>query len=311
MEAPWFWIPLSLFAALMQAVRTAAQKQLNQRMSTMGTTYVRSLFGIPFLLIFLIAVTLYTGHGAPAFKPAFVLHTFGGAATQVLATAALISMFRLKNFAVGTMLTKTDLIMTAVIGTLLFAEQTSTLGWLAIGVVMCGVALMLLGRSRTSILSAANDSWRALLFGRAMQVALACALMFSFSYLFLRAATLELGVEQHYLWRAGWTLIVVTVMQSIGLGIWLAVREPTVFKQMWPMRRIASFIGLTSALGSVGWYSAFALQNAAYVRAVGQIEVVFTLMISSLYFREKVRPLEYAGIALTVVGVLMFRLWGV
>jgi drug/metabolite transporter (DMT)-like permease len=308
MDPVWVWIPLSIFAALMQAVRTAAQKTLNQSMSTMGTTYVRSLFGMPALLVFLGVVTWYTGIPAPSFNPMFVLHAFLGGLTQVVATALLISLFQLRNFAVGTMLTKTDLIMTAVIGTLLFAEHISALGWLAIGVVMCGVVLMLLGRSRTSILSAANESWRALVFGRAMQVALACALMFSFSYLFLRAATLELGVDRHYLWRAGWTLIVVTLMQTIGLGIWLAVKEPAVFRQMWPMRRIASFIGLTSALGSVGWYSAFALQNAAYVRAVGQIEAVFTLAISWLYFREKITTLELTGIAITVAGVLMFRL---
>ncbi len=61
------WIPLTLLAALMQAVRTAAQKQLNQRMSTMGTTYVRSLFGLPVLLVFLGAVTLHTGLGVPEF----------------------------------------------------------------------------------------------------------------------------------------------------------------------------------------------------------------------------------------------------
>lgn len=308
MDYAWVWIPLSIFAALMQALRTAAQKTLNQSMSTMGTTYVRSLFGVPVLLVFLGLVTIHTGLSAPSFTPMFVLHAFFGGASQVVATALLISMFRLRNFAVGTMLTKTDLIMTAMMGMLLFHEQISGMGWLAILVVMCGVVLMLLGKSRTSILSAANTSWRELLFGRAMQVALACALMFSFSYLFLRAATLELGVEHHYLWRAGWTVIVVTVMQTIGLGIWLVVKEPIVFKQMWPLRGIASFIGLTSALGSIGWYSAFALQNAAYVRAVGQIEAVFTLAISWLYFREKITTLEMAGIAITVAGVLMFRL---
>ncbi len=99
-----------------------------------------------------------------------------------------------------------------------------------------------------------------------------------------------------------------TGLQTVCLGIWLAVREPVVFTQMWSMRGIASFIGLTSALGSIGWYSAFALQNASYVRAVGQIEAVFTMAISWLYFREKVTALELAGIVVTLVGVLMFRL---
>jgi drug/metabolite transporter (DMT)-like permease len=307
-DPTWIWIPLSLFAALMQAVRTAAQKTLNQSMSTMGTTYVRSLFGVPVLLVFLVLVTWHTGIGMPRFTFEFVMHSFLGGLTQVLATALLISMFRLRNFAVGTMLTKSDLIITAIVGTLFFGEAVSALGWAAILVVMAGVLLMLLGKGGTAALRAGDTTWRELLLGRTMRVALACALMFSLSYLFLRAATLALGTEQHYLWRAGWTLILVTVMQTVGLGVWLSLKEPVVFAQLWPKRRIASFIGLTSALGSIGWYSAFALQNAAYVRAVGQIEAVFTLAIAWLYFRERITGLELMGIALTVGGVLMFRL---
>ena len=46
----YLWIIISIFAALMQAVRTAAQKTLNQRMSNLGTTYVRSVFGMPIML---------------------------------------------------------------------------------------------------------------------------------------------------------------------------------------------------------------------------------------------------------------------
>ena len=307
MEASWLWIPFTVFAALMQSVRTAAQKQLNQRMSIMGTTYVRSLFGLPVLLVFLGGVTLFTGLGAPDFKPTFLLHTAGGALTQVLATALLIHLFRLKNFAVGTMLTKTDLILTALIGTLLFTEKVSPPGWAAILVVMCGVTLMLLGKSGAAAFKTRGEALSHLLLGRSTQVALVCALLFSLSYLFLRAATLELG-DAHFLWRAGWTVVLATALQTVCLGLWLAMKEPAVFRQMWPVRGIASFIGLTSALGSIGWYSAFALQNASYVRAVGQIEAVFTLTISWLYFWEKITALELSGIACTIAGVLMFRL---
>jgi len=308
MELTWIWIPISVFAALMQAVRTAAQKTLNQRMSTMGTTYVRSLFGMPTLIVFLAAAILYTGHGIPEYNPVFLLHTSIAALTQVLATALLIHMFRLKNFVVGTMLTKTDIIMTALIGTALFSEQLTQLGWVALVVVVCGTILMLAGKMGTAAFRESGETLSGLLAGRPTQVALMCALLFSLSYLFLREGTRDLGEQHHFLWRAGWTVVLATGLQTVCLGIWLAVKEPAVFKQMWPMRGIASFIGLTSALGSIGWYSAFALQNASNVRAVGQIEAVFTLAISWLYFREKVTALELVGIVVTVAGVLLFRL---
>ena len=308
MELAWIWIPISVFAALMQAMRTAAQKTLNQSMSTMGTTYVRSLFGMPTLIVFLGAAMLYTGHGIPKYDPVFLWHTAVAALTQVLATALLIYLFRLKNFAVGTMLTKTDVIMTALIGTALFSEQVTQWGWVALVVVTCGAILMLIGKMGTAAFRESSETFSGLLVGRPTRVALMCALLFTLSYLFLREATRDLGEQHHFLWRAGWTVVLATGLQTICLGIWLGVKEPVVFRQMWPLRGIASFIGLTSALGSIGWYSAFALQNASYVRAVGQIEAVFTLAISWLYFREKITAPELIGIVVTVAGVLMFRL---
>ena len=199
-------------------------------------------------------------------------------------------------------------VLTALIGTLFFTEKITLLGWLAILVAMGGVILMLLGKLGATVFATRGEALSHLLLGRPAQVALACALLFSFSYLFLRAATLELGEQNHFLWRSAWTVVLATVMQVVCLGLWLARTEPAVFRQMGPMRGIASFIGLTSALGSIGWYTAFALQNAAYVRAVGQIEAVFMLTISWLYFRERITALELTGIACTIAGVLMFRL---
>ncbi len=303
----FLWIPISVFAALMQSVRTAAQKTLNQSMSTMGTTYVRSLFGLPILGLFLALVLFWQGGGVPDFTAAYLGYCALGALVQVLATALLIRMFTLKSFAVGSMLTKTDILMTAVIGSLFFTESISPLGWLAVLVVLAGVLLMLAGKLGPSTLLASGETLSDALLGKATQVALACALLFTMSYLAIREATLILQPGS-FLWRGGWTVVVVTSMQTLGLGAWLLVREPRVFRQLWPNRRIISFIGFTSALGSIGWFTAFALENASYVRAVGQIEALFTIAISWFYFRESLNRIELSGIVVMVVGVLMFRM---
>jgi drug/metabolite transporter (DMT)-like permease len=306
------WIWLSVFAALMQAVRTAAQKTLNQRMSTLGTTYVRSLVGLPILALYLVLVLWHTDEGALPAIPLYYLYTFGGAATQVVATFLLITLFRLKNYAVGTMLTKVDIVMTALIGSVLFSERITASGMTALLVVLAGVLLLTAGKTGFATLKAgaAEGGLFATIFSKPTQVALACALLFTFSYLFLREATLLLRPHGSAAWAGAWTVVVATGMQTVALGAWLAWKEPSVFSLIWPNRRIVGFIGLTSALGSIGWYTAFALQNASYVRAVGQIEVVFTLLVSWLYFRERLTALEYTGMAVTVAGVLMFRLVG-
>jgi drug/metabolite transporter (DMT)-like permease len=60
-----------------------------------------------------------------------------------------------------------------------------------------------------------------------------------------------------------------------------------------------------SVLGSACWFMAMTLQNAAYVRALGQVELIFTILVSRFAFREPPTARELAGIALVAGGVVM------
>ncbi len=302
----YLWIVMTCFAAFFQAIRTAAQKDLNQRLSNLATTYVRSLFGLPLLIIYLALVLLVRGGGVPALSGRYLLFVFIGAATQVLATMLLIYMFRLRNYIIGTMLTRIDIITTAALGALLFAEPLSAAGMSAIAVVLTGAVLLSAGRLQASGTDLGSMSLATFLSGRTFYVALACAIAFSFSFLFLREATLAIGPAD-FVWRAAWTVVICVAMQVVLVGIWLYLQEPQSLAKIWPEWRLSGFVGITSALGSICWFTAFALQNAAYVRAVGQIEVAFTLLISWYYFSERITRLEMAGIIVTVLGVMIFR----
>ena len=55
---------------------------------------------------------------------------------------------------------------------------------------------------------------------------------------------------------------------------------------------------------SIAWFTAFTMQNAAYVRALGQIELVFTFFASVVIFRETTNRMELTGILLVVAGIL-------
>ena len=116
------WILFTLFAAVMQSVRTAGQKQIIERISIQAATLVRFLFGIKFAAIYFVGVCWL-------YKPIqFEVNTkfflFGALASvaQVLATICLINVLNMKNFAVGTSLAKAEAILTAILGTLFFAS---------------------------------------------------------------------------------------------------------------------------------------------------------------------------------------------
>lgn len=301
------WIPIATLAALMQAVRTAAQKSLNARLSTWMTTYVRSLFGLPFSLVYLWAVMRHEGLGWPELSTAYLANCLAAAAVQVIATYLLIRLFQMRNFAVGTMLSKTDVMQAALIGSVLFSEAISALGWVAILLTIAGVIAISVGRVGLGKLGSGQITLAEALASKPTLVGLATGFFFCMSYLFLREASLGLG-QGGFLYRAAWTVAIVTVLQVGVLGAGLAVTEPGSFHQLGRALGPCLFIGLTSAIGSIGWFTAMTLQNASYVKSVGQVEVVFTLTISALYFKERINRLELFGIAVIVAGVLLFLL---
>lgn len=299
------WIPISMVAGLMQAVRTAAQKSLNARLSTWMTTYVRSIYGLPFMLVYLWIVVQIEGRGVPDMSVHYLVDCAGASVSQVMATFLLILLFRLSNFAVGTMLSKTDVMQAAIVGSLLFSEAISPVGWVAILLTVLGVILISAGRAKAALPGAGGLPGA--LISPSTLVGLTTGFMFCLSYLFLREASLVLG-HGSTAWRAAWTMVIVTCMQVIGLGLWLLLTERREFARLPGLFRPSLFIGVTSAMGSVGWFTAMAMQNASYVKAVGQVEVIFTVLISTYYFRERIRAVEFVGIGTIVLGVLLFVL---
>ena len=183
------WIHISMVAGLCQAVRTAAQKSVNARLSTWMTTYVRSLFGLPIMLIYLLAVVHWTGTGFPNFGLIFFLHCLGTASSQVVATYLLIRLFQMSNFAVGTMLTKTDIMQAAIIGSLFFSEEITAIGWLAITLTVIGVILLSMRQVKAALTTGRIGEF---ILAPSTLMGLASAFLFCLSYLFLREASLVL-----------------------------------------------------------------------------------------------------------------------
>ena len=131
-------------------------------------------------------------------------------------------------------------------------------------------------------------------------------MLFAISGVCYRAASLELPYEQPFL-RAAVSLFVVIVFQTCVMGVWMGLREPSQLRAVWHARKTALWVGVTGLLGSLGWFTAFTLQTAAYVKGLGQIELLFSLCVSILFFQERVSRREVFGIlflGLSVLGVI-------
>src|SRR6185503_14815838 len=94
-----------------------------------------------------------------------------------------------------------------------------------------------------------------------------------------RAASISLLDPSPFL-AASFTLVMATLLQTLVMGAFLALREPGQLRRVAAEARAGALAGAASFLGSAGWFTAFTLQLAAYVRTLGLVELAFTLLIS-------------------------------
>jgi drug/metabolite transporter (DMT)-like permease len=289
------WIFWTLLAASMQSIRFAGQKYLTADVSAFAATLVRYLFGLPFIVAWL--AYLLIDRDFPDVNLTFLLSGLVAGILQIVATVLLIRLFTLRNFAVGSTLVRTEIVVTAVIGFFFFAETISLTGWLAILVCMLGV--MLISVARTGTLTSLWD--QAALYG------VLSAVCFSMTSLLIRKASLSFGLDDHLL-TAAMTLGYMVALQTVVCLVWLLLTERQQFTRIARRWRPSLFIGVTSVIGSAGWFTAFTLEFASYVKTLGQIEFLFTLVISMYFFRERPSRVEVAGMLFILGGVIVLLL---
>jgi len=296
------WIPITVAAALLQCVRTAQQRSLKPALSNNGANYVRYLFGAPIAAALLFGLIAARGDAVPTLNAAFFVWALVGGVAQIVATSALLMALSLRNFAVGTAFSKTEAVQTALIGGVLLGEHLSGLAWIAIGVGVVGVIALSAPPGALSLKQLRNG-----ISDRAAALGLLSGSLFGVSGVAIRAASLSLP-EGDVALRTFTTLAMITGLQVLLMTAWLAVREPEQFRALGKVWRRASSVGIMSVVGSAGWFAAMTMQNAAYVRALGQVELIFTILIARFWLRERPSRRDLFGaalISLSVIGVLL------
>ena len=301
LPVPELWILVTLAAAAFQTVRFMLQKYLaTATLSAGGATFARFLYSMPFILALLIWYMRFYGAPWPKIIASFWGFGLLGAVSQILATVCVVLLFKERNFAVGITFKKTEVIQTVLVGWLLLGEGVSALGFAAIALGIVGLLLLSSG-PETSGFKLAHFT------NRAAGLGIASGVLFAFSAVSYRGATFAVAADDAVL-RALVTLAAVVAMQTAIMLVWLRLREPGQIGTVWSARRIAVWIGLTSMGGSLCWFIAFALQNAAYVKALGQVELILSVAASTLFFKERISAREWAGMAVLVGSILMLIL---
>ncbi|MCP4390236.1 MAG: DMT family transporter [Gammaproteobacteria bacterium] len=298
------WIPLTIGAAFFQNIRSALQKHLQGKLSTLGAAYVRFIYAWPIALAYFFAVMVFEQQPLPGLSAEFLIYALLGGVCQIMFTVFLLWLFSFHNFAVGTTISKLETIMVAIFGLLLLGDRLSIAVVIAIAMSTLGLVVLSAGQAKLGIANLFRGLWCF-----STLIGLACAAWLGMSVVLFRAASLSLGIDS-FLVSASFTLLIVLILQIAMMGVMIGLREPDQWKQIMQHWRPAALVGLSGGLASIGWFSAFTLQNATYVRALGQIELVFTFIATILFFREKVRRIEIAGILLITASIILILLAG-
>jgi drug/metabolite transporter (DMT)-like permease len=123
-----------------------------------------------------------------------------------------------------------------------------------------------------------------------------------------RNATVSL-TDTHYLVAAAITLTIAQCLQSILLSVWLYLREPGAMRRVIGAWRTSIVAGFMGAAATAGWFTAMAIEPIAHVRTLGLIELLFSLVISRRVFQERLRKIEWVGMALLGSGLVVVTLW--
>ncbi|MEM7169758.1 MAG: DMT family transporter [Pseudomonadota bacterium] len=301
------WIPITFAAAFFQCVRTALQRQLRaSELSTNGATFTRYFYSFPLAILYLASLMWLTDLPWLAPNGWFLFYCLLGGGAQILATSLLIYLFSLRNFVVGTTYSKTEVIQTAAFGFILLGDPVGPVGIIAILISLSGVVLLSQakntdqGRGLRALMRQLVTAWGQ----REAWIGLICGALFAIAAVGVRAASLSLGGDG-FLIESAMTLAFMTTLQTIILGFYLFLREREQLRLVIISWRKSALVGLFSVLGSAGWFSAMTLQNAAYVRALGQVELVFTFITSRFIFGERSSRTELAGVVLVAGGILL------
>ncbi|MGI9400172.1 MAG: EamA family transporter [Rhizobiaceae bacterium] len=298
------WVLITVGAAFLQNLRSTLQKYLKGAMGTTGATFVRFGFGLPFAIMFVALLHLAGGMVIPAPNLEFLIWVVIGALSQIFANALLIHLFSFRNFVVGTAYSRTESAQAAIFGFVFLDERINAGILVAIAVAVIGVMLISVAK--------AGEGARAIvtaIFSRTAGIGILSGTFFGLAAVAYRAASLSLGYPG-YLMQAAVTLLWTISLQTIVMLIWMAWRERDEIGRIIAAWKPALATGFVGATASFGWFTAMTLQQAAIVKAVALIEIVFTVLSSVLFFRERINRLETIGTALIIAGILGILLLG-
>ena len=293
------WVVFAFVAATTQTLRSAGQKQMKSVIGDFGASYIRFSYALPFAALWLWIWASFHDLGLPETDMRFWFWVSLGGLAQVIFTFLLLTLFNHRNFAAGTAFSKTEVLQAAIFEALIIGEIVSFQVGIAIFIGVMAILMLSFHKSELGL----SGLYTSLLSPQT-GLGLATGAFLGLSTVSFRAATEALGTGDLVL-RASMSAFCSTLLQTIVMGIVLAIFVRKEFIGSFIHWKRCLPVGLFGAITTACWFIAFALENVASVRAVGQVELLITLIVSGSIFKERISRIELIAISLLVVSILL------
>ena len=297
---PYLWVLVTVLAALGQSVRSVIQKNARVELGVYGSAFVRFLYGLPISFLLLLFIVGWSKLLTVEIHSAFIFWVLLASCVQILFTIFLGLAFESRNFMTSIALSKTDAVQAAFFEILLLSFVPDINLVIAITIGFC--AIFFIGQSGPS-----GDISRRCFSGSSVALGLLAGLCLGSCSVFYRIAmeTLSgLSIIEGAMFTASVAVLIQTLIMGVALMIWRP-NELIACLYSW---RLSSVAGSIAAVTTVLWFIAFSIMGVAQVRMLGQIEVIFSLLFSILFFKEKVHVMEMLGACLISLSLIVLVL---
>ena len=298
----FIWIFAAIFAAACQTARSAFQKNMISKLGDYGAAYIRFCYALPFTTLIWLTWISIPGNNIPDLSIYSIVMCLVGSIFQVLFTYVLMKVFSHKNFATGIAFSKTEVILIAGLEIMLLSAAFSIS--IMFGIILGVISVLLLSYAKKA--DSVSKTFILLLksiMSIGTLVGLLSGLLLAGSVVAFRVSIIS--VDAPLLDKSLFISFIAIVFQTIFVGFYLFIYKRNEFQAVIKYWKPSLPAGLCGTGATFGWFVAFGLTTAAEVRAVGQIELIFSILLSVLFFKEKIKKTELTGIILLGLSILI------
>ena len=292
------WVLITAIASLSQTLRSVFQKNIIEDVGVLASAYSRFIFALPFvalLAVFFLDVEELLILKNLSVKTLFFLVT--ASICQILFTIILIKLFTLRSFAIGVAFSKTEVIQTTLLEIIIIGFILTSHVLLAIIIGFIGMLFM----SKQKLIGNVGHSR---LFLQQVILGVSCGIFLGLSSVLYKVALDSVVIDLIYKKVIVLSFLALAI-QSVLFGAYIVITDKKKnLEKLFNRWKKGLPVGFFGCLATFCWFYAFSLVDATLVRAVGQLEIVFSVLMSYIFYKERITGFELIGMSLITISIL-------